>query len=300
MVKNIMDSYAHAMRQVGREQASYDNIARAVDCERQRGSDTAHARPWAPHHALRLAAMAACAGLLVLGGASILPHVMGGSASAPNASADGFVLAAYAEGSPIEGKTGIVSTDNLILDSGSWSGSPDSGFEVQYIIDPSVAGDGVASLEYRSTNENVKLEGHRDRALVQPGESLGTPYLTSFTVGGTGATLPDLHQLDLRVTTSANDKIDACYGQATGGAGQDAWDLLGLEIERAAAEELASGTLEITATFEDGHTETHVYRIIPVEDFDEVWGRNKTAANKAYETGAEYVPEQLYALEQVK
>ncbi len=65
----------------------------------------------------------------------------------------------------------------------------------------------MVSVEYRSTNENVVLEGMRDRRKVLPGESAGTEYLSSITVGGPNATLPDLYQLDLRVSIPATDAI---------------------------------------------------------------------------------------------
>ena len=164
----------------------------------------------------------------------------------------------------------------------------------------------MVSVEYRSTNENVVLEGMRDRRKVLPGESAGTEYLSSITVGGPNATLSDLYQLDLRVSVPATDTIkeaDEAYNEL-GNAGiydEELSDRLGLEVQRACAEELASGTLEITATFADRSTQTHVYRIAPVEDFEQLWWKDRAARRASFDDeDADYEPLQLFALQQVE
>lgn len=115
----------------------------------------------------------------------------------------------------------------------------------------------MVSIECRSTNENVKLEGSRDRRNVLSGESPGTPMLEAITVGGPNATLPDLYQLNLWVKAPATAEVIAAKNELhdladQGSPTEDAWDRLSLEVERSAATELSSGTLDITATFEDG------------------------------------------------
>lgn len=219
----------------------------------------------------------------------------------------GFVLAAYADGNPVDGgQNTVVTSTDIFKSSGGWSEGDNDIFETAYTIDPSVLGNDVVSVEYRSTNENVLLEGMRDRRKVLPGESPGTEYLSSITVGGPNATLPDLYQLDLRVAIPATDAIkeaDEAYNEL-GNAGiydEELSDRLGLEVQRACAEELASGTLEITATFADGSTQTHVYRIAPVEGFEQLWWKDRAARRASFDDeDADYEPLQLFTLQQIE
>ena len=70
----------------------------------------------------------------------------------------------------------MTSTD-IIMSSGSWSQGDDGSYTAAYTIDPGILGNDVISVEYHSTNENVVLEGMRDRRKVLTGESPGTEYL---------------------------------------------------------------------------------------------------------------------------
>ena len=316
-----MDDYVRTMKSVGSDDASLTRIQRAVARERARSASapaasgrtdmsarTASASAPAPCRGLRIAAVAACTALLALGGAFALPRLMGrGAPVTPVAGMQGFVLAAYADGSAVEdGENTVMTSTDIFKNSGGWSEGDNDVFETAYTIDPSVLGNDVVSVEYRSTNENVLLEGMRDRRKVLPGESPGTEYLSSITVGGPNATLPDLYQLDLRVAIPATDAIkeaDETYNEL-GNAGiydEGLSDRLGLEVQRACAEELASGTLEITATFADGSTQTHVYRIAPVENFEELWWKDN-AAFKAFldDQSIDYEPVQLFTLQQIE
>ena len=118
--------------------------------------------------------------------------------------------------------------------------------------------------------------------------------LSEITVGGENATLPDLYQLNLCVTAVAE-------GEDGGAVQLEAWDRKRCLIELAAAQELAKGTLEVTATFGDGNTVTRAYRIVPVDDFEEVWLSNNRAWDEALESGTpEYDLKPLYMLEQVR
>lgn len=316
-----MDDYVRTMKSVGSDDASRERIKCAVDRERARSASapaasghttifarTASAPEHAPRRGMRIVAAAACTALLALGAGIALPRLTGRDAPAtPVPSMQGFVLAAYADGNPVDGgKNAVVTSTDILKSSGGWSEGDNDIFETAYTIDPSVLGNDVVSVEYRSTNENVLLEGMRDRRKVLPGESPGTEYLSSITVGGPNATLPDLYQLDLRVAIPATDAIkeaDEAYNEL-GNAGiydEELSDRLGLEVQRACAEELASGTLEITATFADGSTQTHVYRIAPVENFEELWWKDN-AAFKAFldDQSIDYEPVQLYTLQQIK
>lgn len=316
-----MDDYVRTMKSVGSDDASLTRIQRAVARERARSASasaasgrtdmsarTASASAPAPCRGLRIAAVAACTALLALGGAFALPRLMGrGAPVTPVAGMQGFVLAAYADGSAVEdGENTVMTSTDIFKNSGGWSEGDNDVYETAYTIDPSILGNNVVSVEYRSTNENVVLEGMRDRRKVLPGESAGTEYLSSITVGGPNATLPDLYQLDLRVSVPATDTIkeaDEAYNEL-GNAGiydEELSDRLGLEVQRACAEELASGTLEITATFADGSTQTHVYRIAPVEDFEQLWWKDRAARRASFDDeDADYEPLQLFTLQQIE
>lgn len=321
MTQNLMDDYVRTMKSVGSDDASLTRIQRAVSRERARSASapaasgrtdmsarTASASAPAPCRGLRIAAVAACTALLALGGAFALPRLMGrGAPVTPVAGMQGFVLAAYADGSAVEdGENTVMTSTDIFKNSGGWSEGDNDVYETAYTIDPSILGNDVVSVEYRSTNENVVLEGMRDRRKVLPGESAGTEYLSSITVGGPNATLSDLYQLDLRVSVPATDTIkeaDEAYNEL-GNAGiydEELSDRLGLEVQRACAEELASGTLEITATFADRSTQTHVYRIAPVEDFEQLWWKDRAARRASFDDeDADYEPLQLFALQQVE
>lgn len=321
MTQNLMDDYVRTMKSVGSDDASLTRIQRAVARERARSASapaasgrtdmsarTASASAPAPCRGLRIAAVAACTALLALGGAFALPRLMGrGAPVTPVAGMQGFVLAAYADGSAVEdGENTVMTSTDIFKNSGGWSEGDNDVYETAYTIDPSILGNDVVSVEYRSTNENVVLEGMRDRRKVLPGESAGTEYLSSITVGGPNATLPDLYQLDLRVSVPATDTIkeaDEAYNEL-GNAGiydEELSDRLGLEVQRACAEELASGTLEITATFADGSTQTHVYRIAPVEDFEQLWWKDRAARRASFDDeDADYEPLQLFTLQQIE
>lgn len=321
MTQNLMDDYVRTMKSVGSDDASLTRIQRAVARERARSASapaasgrtdmsarTASASAPAPCRGLRIAAVAACTALLALGGAFALPRLMGrGAPVTPVAGMQGFVLAAYADGSAVEdGENTVMTSTDIFKNSGGWSEGDNDVYETAYTIDPSILGNNVVSVEYRSTNENVVLEGMRDRRKVLPGESAGTEYLSSITVGGPNATLSDLYQLDLRVSVPATDTIkeaDEAYNEL-GNAGiydEELSDRLGLEVQRACAEELASGTLEITATFADRSTQTHVYRIAPVEDFEQLWWKDRAARRASFDDeDADYEPLQLFALQQVE
>lgn len=316
MSQTLMDDYVRTMKRVGDDNASRERITRAVARERARHAPafivaparTARASGQTRRRLSRIAAVAACTALLALGGAIALPHLMGrGAPAIPVAGMQGFVLAAYADGSPLDGAGNMVVTStDIFKSSGSWSEGDGGIYTTTYTIDPSVLGNDVVSVEYRSTNGNVTLEGMRDRGKVPPGETTGTACLPSITVGGPNATLPDLDQLDLRVTTTATDAIkeadeaDSKLSYA-GIYDEETSDRLSLEVERACAEALASGTIEVTATFSDGSTQTHAYRIVPVENFEELWWRNRAAFHASFEDGAaDYEPEQLYMLQQIQ
>lgn len=306
MDDKLMNSYIDAMGSIGTDETSRTKLERAIARERKRATDTkACAVP--RRRAMRIAAAAAAVGLIAVGSALVLPRLTGHNIPiSPDPDLTGFVLTAYAEGEKVDGMDNAVMTStDALMGLGSWSENDDGTYSLQYLIDPNCLGNDVVSIECRSTNENVKLEGSRDRRNVLSGESPGTPMLEAITVGGPNATLPDLYQLNLWVKAPATAEVIAAKNELhdladQGSPTEDAWDRLSLEVERSAATELSSGTLDITATFEDGSTLTHSYRIAPADNFEEIWHRNEEAWMASFEEGApKYEPEQLYILQQV-
>lgn len=308
-MNDYMDDFVEKFSALGEGEEPLRSLQHAIAVEREaltraakpRGSARREAAPSA-----RFAIIAACAIVIVLLGA-FAPPAYSSPIRTPN-TGDGttslqtdFVLAAYAKGTPVEGRENtIFATEDVFSEGGVYSENDDGSFIKQYIIDPSCTGDGIVSMRYRSTNENALLEGSRDRANVLPGQSPGTPMLSEITVGGENATLPDLYQLNLCVTAVAEGE-DGGAVQLEAGDTPEAWDRKRCLIELAAAQELAKGTLKVTATFEDGNTVTRAYRIVPVDDFEEVWLSNNRAWDEALESGTpEYDLNPLYMLEQVR
>lgn len=306
---NSIESYVEAMNKVGCDNTSSQRIAAAVERERERANAQPvpirrPARTVARRTACRIAAAAACAMLIAAGGTAVYGHFMqGDNAPAADKSAGStFDLAAFADGTPVDGHANtVLMPDGFFTASGAWSEGDDETILKQFIINPDCVGDDVASITYRSTNPTVLLQGNRDRADVGTGDVAGTEDMSTFTVGGENATLPDLATLNLNVTIAETGEL----AQLSAEAENTNWDAIDAAVERAAADELASGTLEVTATLKDGSTVSHTYRILPVENFDEALAHNRAAQRDATagESGtqgdadAQFMP--LYMLEQV-
>lgn len=308
-MNDFMDDFVEKFSALGEGEESLRSLQRAIAAERRALTRAAEPRCRARHAAAptaRIATIAACSIAIVLLGAFALtrllvPHTGANTGDGTTSLQMDFVLTAYAKGTPVEGRDNtIFATEDIFSEGGGYSENDDGSFLKQYVIDPSCTGDGIVSIRYRSTNENVLLEGNRDRANVLPGQSPGTPMLPEITVGGENPTLPDLYQLSLCVNALAKGE-DGNVVQLEAGDTPEAWNQKRCLIELAAAQELAKGTLEVTATFEDGNTATRVYRIVPVDDFEEVWLSNNRAWDEALESGTqEFDLKPLYMLEQVR
>lgn len=201
---------------MGEGEESLRSLQHAIAVEREaltraakpRGSTRREAAPSA-----RFAIIAACAIVIVLLGAFALPrlfvpHTDPNTGDGTTSLQTDFVLTAYAKGTPVEGRENtIFATEDIFSEGGGYSENDNGSFIkqyiIEYIIDPSCTGDGIVSMRYQSTNENVLFEGSRDRASALPGQSPGTPMLSEITVDGENATLPDLYQLNLCVTAVA-------------------------------------------------------------------------------------------------
>ncbi|MFR3450555.1 MAG: hypothetical protein ACLTSX_01750 [Collinsella sp.] len=202
----------------------------------------------------------------------------------------------------------VVTSTDIIKNSGAGARATTTSTKTAYTIDPSVLGNDVVSVEYRSTNESVVLEGMRDRRKVLPGESAGTEYLSSITVGGPNATLPDLYQLDLRVSVPADGCRSKRQTRHITSSQMQAYTMKIVSdrtrVSRSSAPAPRNSRpehSEITATFADGSTQTHVYRIVPVENFEELWWKDNAAFQAALDDeNVDYEPLQLFALQQVE
>lgn len=71
---------------------------------------------------------------------------------------------------------------------------------------------------------------------------------------------------------------------------------MGTAIHTTAAKKLTTATLSITVTFKDNSTETHEYRISPIEDFEEVY---REFYSQDWETYTSQSEPQLMVLEQL-
>ena len=308
-MNDYMDDFVDKFSALGEDEESLRSLQHAIAVEREALTRTAKPRGSSQREvasSARFAIIAAYAIAIVLLGTFALPrlfvpHTDPNTGDGTTSLQTDFVLTAYAKGTPVEGRENtIFATEDIFSEGGGYSENDDGSFIKQYIIDPSCTGDGIVSMRYRSTNENVLLEGSRDRANVLPGQSPGTPMLSEITVGGENATLPDLYQLNLCVTAVAEDE-DGNAVQLEAGDTPEAWDRKRRLIELAAAQELAKGTLEVTATFEDGSAVARVYRIVPVDNFEEVWLSNNRAWDEALESGTpDYDLKPLYMLEQLR
>lgn len=299
-----MDDFIEKISVLGEDELTLRSLQCAVAAKRAELARATETR-WRPHRTkapmVRIAATAACIIAAVFFGALALAHLLvhnTDDAAAPMQT--NIVLTAYAKGTPVDGRdNAIFATEDIFHEGGGYTENSDGSFLKEYVIDPSCMGDGIVSIRYRSTNKNVQLKGSRNKANVLPGESYGTSMLTEITVGEDGTTPPDLDQLSLCVTATAAGENGEVV-QLEAGDSPEAWSKKRYLIELAAAQELAKGTLEITATLEDGSTVTLAYRIVPVDNFENMWFNNNASWEAALESGAsEFDLKPLYILEQL-
>lgn len=197
----------------------------------------------------------------------------------------------------------------------------DTGMEKGYIcstyFDLACEGSHIASLTYELEGQGVYFNFDPARDDSTPPEDF-TRY--SFTVGagdladpGKGyiyivANVPAVGELaePTAVIDEHLDRMDA-YLEANPDANPndrftreetDAYDQAMSEasvlVHTEAAEMVADATITITATFDDGTTETHAYRILPVDDFAQ-----RYREYEAVRTGSREDPSSFFAIEQL-
>ena len=274
--------------------------------------------------ARRALAIAACTGVLVIGGLALSAYLGEQEAqqhgqSSANANG-GFVLRAYAEGAKSanpDGAGSIVRADGLVTDSGGWSeGDPVEGgavgsISVQWTLDLRCLGTEIETLRISlPTNDSVSLIYLRDRAADddRPGDSMSSAmtvkpadigndtYALWFTLPVTG----DLKTAQETFNQSQRNLLKS-YPDATDWPEEEvlqhdrALNDYTAAIYEAAANALKDQPLTITATMRDGRTVTHVYRFAPVDDF-----RATVIANRetVEDNSAEFKP--FLTIEQLK
>ena len=246
--------------------------------------------------ARRALAIAACTGVLVIGGLALSVYLGDREAqqhgqSAANANG-GFVLRAYAEGTKSanpDDAGSIVRADGLVTDSGGWSesdpvkGGSEGSISVQWTLDLRCLGTGIETLRISlPANDTVNLIYLRDRATDddRPGDSMSSAmtvkpadigndtYALWFTLPVTGnlkTAQETFNQSQRNLLKSYPDATDWPEDEVL--RHERALNDYTAAIYEAAANALKDQPLTITATMRDGRTVTHVYRFAPVDDF---------------------------------
>ncbi|HJG29850.1 MAG TPA: hypothetical protein K8U80_00445 [Collinsella ihuae] len=229
------------------------------------------------------------------------------NSSAAAAAQASFVLAAYADGTPVEDRSNTVLAGPGFMDHvGSWDAGPadeEDGMMAHAVfdIDLHTYGEDITQLEYR----------------IDGDETAQFCYLGSRNYRKTDGTYEDMHGQSMTITQDMLDRIGtidggtfsveliyalpdefrALYEQAI----QKSTDEFRFESVAYGAQLLAGRTITITATFVDGTTLTHEYRIDPVDTFKETLMANDQAFHDSIDAGTadEFVFEPLFTIELV-
>lgn len=304
MKRNLIDDYRDRMNSVDLPESARTHIEQAICDERaSRESDASAQQPQSrPSRkpAWHFAVAAACIAVVVLGGVLFAPateHLIGTKENS-------FTLTAYAYGTDFEESDNI----KLALgDFASWGGwysfdesdwgdfDPyendfihDTGMEKGYVcsiyFDLACEGAGIEKLTYELEGDGVyfDFDPARDTSTapedftrtsfsVEPGD-LKDPGKGFIYIVANVAVDEDLAEptavLD-ECLKSADANPGAEWPQSERDAFSEAQRQLEVPVHTKAAEMIGNATLTITAAYSNGTTETHVYRIAPVDDFAE-------------------------------
>ena len=281
----------------------------------------AAARTGAPMHSRRrVLALAACSALAIVGVAGALalgPQILGSPSISPAASvsAPSFVLAAYAEGTPVPDRSNTVLTGGQFLtyvpgwDAG-YSDDDDTTVHAHFgfAIDLTTLGEDITSVTYTiDGDDSAYFEYGQSRYGVQMGDALADRMSQTITLSSEelaaistieGGSLSLEMSCDL--PKSFNELYDASLASSDNPDGHDAFYYQSITY---GASLLSGRTLSITATFDDGSELTHIYRLEPVEAFEDQLRANTTAVNEsiANNTDASKLDlEPLFMLEQIQ
>lgn len=312
MNRNLFDDYRKHMNEVELPDSARENLNWAILEERSACSQSSAAHstrkrlPARP--AWRIAAAAACIGVIVFGCLFFTPAVdrmLGGNEKS-------FALTAYASGIATESAGNVKLALGNFASWGGWysfdelaweDASPyendfihDTGMEKGYIcsiyFDLACEGSGIASLTYELEGEGVYFNFDPARDWSTPPEDF-TRY--RFTVGPDDLKNADkgfvyivanvpvegdlvepaavldehLERMDEALAENPDENPNERFTQDEMDAYSEAMNQLGVLVQTKAAEMVGESVLTITATFYDGTAESHRYRIAPVEDIEE-------------------------------
>lgn len=229
------------------------------------------------------------------------------NSSAAAAAQASFVLAAYADGTPVEDRSDTVLAGPGFMDSvSSWEAGPaDEGDGMRartvFDIDLHTYGEDITQLDYQiDGDETAQLCYLGSRNYRKPDGTYEDMRGQSMTI--TQDMLERIGTIDggtfsVELTYALPDDFWPLYEQAR----QGSMDEFRFESIAYGAQLLAGRTITITATFVDGTTLTHEYRIDPVDTFTETLMANDQAFHDSFddESTDEFVPEPLFTIEQV-
>lgn len=261
----------------------------------------------------RILAVAACTaalalGTLVLSTTGSLPFDIPGFSDKTSATdgtnSSSFVLAAYAEGTPVpNSKNIVVSPESFFNGSYSWSeGDPEIASDghtvgtmrISFGLDLRCNGNDISSLTYRlegDGQDRIELERLGSRAYTFGNGTLDEERGRELTVDST--TRMQESSFGLIVDFLMPDSLSALNDQINANPDDDS----AYNAYRAASFAHAAGilngqVLSITATHDAGTTETQRYRIAPVEDFE-----SKAAA--WFDSGQHGLDSSLFTIERL-
>ena len=227
--------------------------------------------------------------------------------SALSATQPSFVLVAYADGTPVDDRGDTVLAGPGFLDSvGSWDAGPDDdgGMSCHNVfnIDLRAYGDDIVQLDYRIDGDSSAQFCYLgSRSYQTPDGSFEEMHGQELTI--TQDMLERVGTIDggtfsLEMTFALPDEYRALYEEshATGDS-----DEFRFESIAYGAQLLAGRVITVTASFDDGTTLTHEYRIEPVDDFKDALMRNSQAFSESIDAGTteELTYEPLFTIEQL-
>lgn len=334
---SIMNDYATKMNRIALTPRMRSALAERIAAERARvqqqprtvanqpsaSTDRRRRRVFTRRRAIAVAACAAglalgCTALGILWAPSQDPasapsgaqtDQTGSSSNSSDAAAAqaAFVLAAYADGTPVEDRSDTVLAGPGFMDSvSSWDAGPaDEGNGMRartvFDIDLRTYGEDITQLDYRiDGDETAQLCYLGSRNYRMPDGTYEEMHGQSMTI--TQDMLERIGTIDggtfsVELNYALPDDFWAIYEQAR----QGSMDEFRFESIAYGAQLLAGRTITITATFVDGTTLTHEYRIDPVDTFTETLMANDQAFHDSFddESTDEFVPEPLFTIEQV-
>lgn len=235
------------------------------------------------------------------------PEESAGSGTLAGADQPAFVLAAYADGTPVEDRGDTVLAGPGFLDSvGSWDAGPDDdgGMSCHNVfkIDLRAYGDDIVQLDYRiDGDESAQFCYLGSRGYTKPDGSFEEMHGQELTI--TQDMLERIGTIDggtfsLEMTFALPDEYRTLYEESHASGDSDEFRFESIAY---GAQLLAGRIITVTASFEDGTTLTHEYRIEPVDDFKDALMRNSQAFSASIDAGTtdELVYEPLFTIEQL-